>query len=129
MWLTRLWKFSNTRSLGERAETHASKWLRRKGLRLIARNYRCAHGEIDIIAQHQSELVFVEVRYRNRDNTFGGALESISLGKQRKLTRAAAHFLIKHPQYQDWPCRFDALIYDDTWKPEWIVAAFVSESL
>ncbi|MFA5241363.1 MAG: YraN family protein [Sulfuricella sp.] len=105
---------------GKQAEDHAAAFLQSRGLRLVARNYRCRMGEIDLIMEHGGTLVFVEVRLRRSDN-FGGAAASITGHKQRKLIHAAQHYL--QQQTRQPPCRFDALLLDGL-KIEWIKDAF-----
>lgn len=115
---------SRTTRIGMHAEEHARRWLIKQGFRIIQCNYRCQYGEIDLIAQHQCELVFVEVRYRNGKEGFGDAAESVNERKQRKIKRTAANFLMRHPHYHDWPCRFDVLAFNEGDEPEQIIAAF-----
>lgn len=105
---------------GKQAEDHAATFLQGQGLRLVARNYRCRMGEIDLIMEHGGTLVFVEVRLR-RSESFGGAAASITGHKQRKLIHAAQHYL--QQQTRQPPCRFDALLLDGL-KIEWIKDAF-----
>lgn len=105
---------------GKEAENHAAVFLQNHGLRLVARNYRCRMGEIDLIMEHGGTLVFVEVRMRRSEN-FGGAAASINGHKQRKLIHAAQHYL--QQQAKQPPCRFDALLIDGG-KIEWIKDAF-----
>ncbi len=105
---------------GKEAENHAASFLQSQGLRLVARNYRCRMGEIDLIMEHGSTLVFVEVRMRRSEN-FGGAAASITGHKQRKLIHAAQHFL--QQQTKQPSCRFDAVLMNGN-KIEWIKDAF-----
>jgi putative endonuclease len=105
---------------GKEAENHAASFLQSQGLRLVARNYRCRMGEIDLIMEHGSTLVFVEVRMRRSEN-FGGAAASITGHKQRKLIHAAQHFL--QQQTKQPSCRFDAVLMSGD-KIEWIKDAF-----
>lgn len=93
---------------GEQAEAAACAYLQRHGLQLVERNYRCAHGEIDLIMREQQTLVFVEVRYRAGTN-FGGAAASVDARKQAKLVAAALHYLQRHPDTRKQPCRFDVM--------------------
>lgn len=97
---------------GQDAETWAKTYLTAQGLTWINSNYRCPHGEIDLIMlasdKREKLLVFVEVRLRNSDR-FGGAMASITPSKQQRIGRTAQHFLQHHPQYQSLPCRFDAV--------------------
>ena len=72
------------------------------------------------------QLVFVEVRYRRRDD-FGGAAASVGAAKQRKLRAAAQHYLQTHQGSENSPCRFDVVTYTgdaETGKMEWIRDAF-----
>ena len=93
---------------GARAEDAALKHLQRLGLKLIARNYRCKVGELDLIMEDEQHLVFIEVRLRNNPH-FGDGGDSITSAKQQKLARAAGVFLMRHAQFQDRPCRFDVV--------------------
>ena len=104
---------------GVAAEELAARYLATQGLRVIARNYRCRFGEIDLIAKDGEALVFVEVRLR-RNSRFGGALASITYAKQRKLIATARHYL---SGLRDAPsCRFDAILLDalDAGRIEWL---------
>lgn len=92
--------------IGQEHEAMAERYLCRKGLTIIARNYRCKAGEIDLIAEDRGTLVFVEVRYRGRNSLVTSA-ESVTPTKQRRLIRAAQHYLLSHRH--DCPCRFDVL--------------------
>ena len=104
---------------GVAAEELAARYLATQGLRVIARNYRCRFGEIDLIAKDGEALVFVEVRLR-RSGRFGGALASITHAKQKKLTATARCYL---SGLRDVPsCRFDAILLDalDARRIEWL---------
>jgi putative endonuclease len=107
---------------GEAAETLAAQHLEAHGLRILARNFRCRAGEIDIIAVDGDTLVFVEVRYR-ASHRFGGAAASIDGLKQAKIVRAAQFYLAGRPER---PCRFDAVLLDrlDPRAVEWVRDAF-----
>src|SRR3970040_1300812 len=75
---------------GARAEELCAELLRRAGLRVLARNWRCRHGEIDLVAEEGRTLVFAEVRYR-RDQRYGGAAEgSPARGRARAPPAARA---------------------------------------
>ncbi len=97
--------------LGEQAERLACQTLKAQGLRLIEANYRCKLGEIDLIFTDGDCLVFTEVRART-DCTMIDPFESIDEFKQHKLQRTAEYFLLSHPQYADYVCRFDAIAID-----------------
>ena len=93
---------------GAHAEDLACRFLLRQGLRLLARNYRCRQGEIDLIMQDRDNLVFVEVRYR-RQSRYGSGLESVTHRKQRRIVHCAAHYLHCHPQAARQAARFDVV--------------------
>jgi putative endonuclease len=112
-----------SRSIGEEAEQAALRYLEQEGLRLVETNYRCKGGEIDLIMQDKSCLVFVEVRYRS-GNRHGSALDSIDQHKQRRITLAAEHYLSKWGS--ELPeCRIDTLTFEQQLhQPVWIQNAF-----
>ncbi len=93
---------------GRAAENSALAHLQSNGLQLVARNYRCPGGELDMVMLERRELVFVEVRYRGSER-FGGAAPSVDAGKQRKLRRAGESFLQHHPDLAFNGCRFDVV--------------------
>lgn len=116
-----------TKSLGDAAEQRALDHLQRQGLRLVCRNYRLAGGprvraaEIDLILRERDgTLVFVEVRSR-RDAAHGGAAASVGAAKQRRIVRAAQHYLLRLAEPP--PCRFDVVAIDGA-QLQWIRAAF-----
>ncbi|MGZ3689439.1 MAG: YraN family protein [Bdellovibrionota bacterium] len=89
------------RVLGARAEREAEKWFAtRAGAKLLARNYFCKGGEIDLVFEEKresgrTELVFVEVRSRG-DTSWVSAAESVGTGKKMRLSRAIRHFLARY---------------------------------
>jgi putative endonuclease len=109
---------------GARAEDLCAEFLRRAGLRVVARNWRCRHGEIDLVAEERGTLVFAEVRFR-RDARFGGAAESVTAAKQARLAAAARLYLMRRP---DADCRFDVLLLDalEADRIQWVKNAFVA---
>jgi len=96
---------------GRAAEDRALKELGAAGLRLVARNFRCRLGEIDLVMREGDTLVFVEVRQR-QSARFGDASESVTVAKQRKLLAAAALFVAWHPALRDLRMRFDLFALD-----------------
>ena len=108
---------------GSEAEYAAIAYLQRQQLLLIAQNYRCRFGEIDLIMKDGATLVFVEVRMRTNE-TFGGAAASITPSKQTKLLRTARHYLSGLDT--EPACRFDALLLSgrNGQVIEWIKNAF-----
>ena len=114
------------RVAGDAAEAAAAHFLQARGLRILARNFRCRSGEIDLIAEHEGMLVFVEVR-RRRHGGYGGSLASVDRRKQRRLTRAAQTYLQETAQ-SERPCRFDVVGYDgEEAPPNWIRNAFEAQ--
>ena len=107
-------------SLGIDAEERAAAYLSAHGVDIVSRNFRTRLGEIDLIARDGDTLVFVEVRMRSAGG-FGGALESITPRKQRRIQAAAQQFL---GQYRDPPrCRFDVVALEQG-EIRWLRAAF-----
>jgi putative endonuclease len=93
---------------GARAEALCAERMRRAGLRVIARNWRCRLGEIDLIADEAGVTVFAEVRQRSSRH-FGGAAESITAAKRARLIAAAQHYLAGRSERG---CRFDVMLLD-----------------
>jgi putative endonuclease len=81
--------------LGRAGEQVAAEYLERAGLRILDRNWRCADGEIDIVAAERRVLVVCEVKTRS-DARFGTPLEAISRNKRTRLRRLAAQWLAAH---------------------------------
>jgi putative endonuclease len=105
--------------------------LERKGYQILAANYRCQFGEIDLIAEESHELVFIEVKSRT-GSAYGRGLESITTRKKHHILRTAWYYLEQlHQSHR--PFRFDALEisfdYDgNPVKAELIQNAFVFDS-
>jgi len=117
----------STKAVGDAAEARALAHLQARGLELVQRNYRVAGGphargaEIDLILRERDgTLVFVEVRSR-ASGAHGGALASVVAAKQRRIVRAARHFLLRWPVPP--PCRFDVVAIEGA-RIDWIQAAF-----
>lgn len=84
------------RVLGQWGEKQVAEKLRQEGWTISATNFRCRMGELDIVAQNERYLVFVEVKLR-RDGRYGAACESVTPAKQRKLRLSAQLYLLDHP--------------------------------
>ena len=117
----------NTKAIGDDAESLALAYLQRQGLVLVQRNYRVAGGphvrgaEIDLILRERDgTLVLVEVRSR-AGASHGGAAASVGGTKQRRIVRAAEHYLLRLPVLP--PCRFDVVALDGG-QIQWVKAAF-----
>lgn len=115
----------NGASKGAQAEDLAADYLSRRGVKIIARNFRIRGGEIDLIGEDGITLVFVEVRLRS-NSQYGGAAASITPHKQRRIILAAQHWLSQHGNRD---CRFDCVVMDavDAARIEWIKHAFITE--
>lgn len=113
-------------AVGTRLERTAERYLSRRGLRTLARNYRCRGGELDLVMRHGESIVFVEVRYR-RSRAYGSAGESVDWRKQQRLLRAAEHYLARHGEQGRCPCRFDVVAIHgppEALELDWIEGAF-----
>lgn len=115
----------NKKQRGDAAEEKALGFLQIQGLRLLMRNFRSPFGEIDLIMQDQEEIVFVEVRSRER-SYFGTAIESIDKTKQQKIIKSATCYLQKRGWSDKANCRFDVIGLSST-NIEWIKDAFTDE--
>lgn len=93
---------------GTEQEAYAEDFLRKQGLSLICKNYRCKLGEIDLIMQDGEVLVFVEVRLRS-NVAYGSGAETVTLRKQRKTINTALIYLQRHPHLAKRTCRFDVI--------------------
>lgn len=109
---------------GQEAEEAACAFLRKNGLRLLARNYRTPFGEIDLVMRDGDTLVFVEVRFRGRAD-FGQPAETVVAAKQRRLRATAEHYLQSVRGASKKPCRFDIVALSGaTASIEWLRNAF-----
>lgn len=111
---------------GEAAERLVCEHLISHGLSVLARNYRCPHGEIDLVMRAAGTLVFVEVRYR-RTSRFGTPAETVDARKQARLRATAEHFLQRHAPGCKTPCRFDIVAVSGEGtevRLEWLQNAF-----
>ena len=107
---------------GDADEARAAAYLESRSLRIVARNFRCKAGEIDLIAMSGQTTVFVEVRARTSDR-FGGAAASITAAKRRRLVNTARYYLAQTGG--DRACRFDVVLLSGAARElEWIQDAF-----
>jgi len=93
--------------LGKEGERIAERYLKKKGYKLIERNYRCAVGELDLIVLDRRVVVFVEVKTRS-GHGYGSPLEAVEFRKQRKMIQAAQYFLSEKKLHQR-DARFDVV--------------------
>jgi putative endonuclease len=94
-------------TFGQAGEDLAAAFLKRKGYKILVRNYRQKFGEIDIIASSEGTLVFVEVKTR-KNTAFGTPFEAVTEKKQRQIGRVAQDYLGKNDLF-DKPARFDVV--------------------
>lgn len=95
---------------GEAGEDAALAFLQSQGCTLLARNWHCAYGEIDLIVKNGGMILFVEVKYR-KNRQFGGAAYSISPSKLLKLQRSVEYYLQQN-RLTNVPCRLDAVLIE-----------------
>jgi putative endonuclease len=114
------------REAGNEAEEAALAHLKRSGLKLIARNYRCKAGEIDLIMLDGETLALIEVRFRATSD-FDGPAASVTQRKRRRIIQAAGHLLLTRADLRRHPARFDVIGVSPGLRGahiEWIKAAF-----
>ena len=111
---------------GRLAERRAAQFLESHGLHIIASNYQCRWGEIDIIALEGTTLIFAEVKFRSRSN-WGAPADHVTFRKKQRLVRAAREFLSQplSPSYEQ--IRFDVVACQRTIR--WIQRAFTVDDL
>ena len=101
----------STHSVGMHGEEKATQFLQAEGFSIIERNWRTRSGEIDIIAQKDDVLVFVEVKTLPSGN-LDTLSHELDARKQRKIIKTANFFLLKHRKYNSCRIRFDVLVID-----------------
>lgn len=95
-----MWPFGRSKPLGERGEKLARRHLRRAGLKVLARNYRCPSGEIDLIVLDRAPaagaagptIAFIEVKTRG-DDAWTDPESAVDSDKRRRIRKAAAYYL------------------------------------
>lgn len=95
------------RAFGGEAEEVAVGYLERQGYRILARNFLCPYGELDVVAEQGETLCFVEVRMRSHA-AWGDPSQTVSGRKQRRVVKAALHYLFQQRR-SDWAIRFDVV--------------------
>jgi putative endonuclease len=92
---------------GATGEDLACRHLEAQGFEVLARNYRCRSGEVDVVARDGDATVFVEVKERS-GRSHGEGHESVTFGKRRRIVRAARLFAAAHG-LSERPLRFDVI--------------------
>lgn len=100
-------KSAGTRAAGKEGEELAVRHLEARGYRILARNYRCTVGEIDVVATQDEYLVFVEVKTRRGRTAYPPGL-SVNGSKMAKLRELGSYYLSEHPHLNLQP-RFDVI--------------------
>ena len=105
----------NKREVGSGKERIAAEYLKEHGYRIIEMNYFCKAGEIDIIAEEDGYLCFIEVKFR-ADEASGFPEEAVDRRKASRITRSALFYMNENGYAEDTPCRFDvvAILGDET---------------
>ena len=93
--------------LGRVGEKKAAEFLKEKGYKILETNYKTYLGEIDIIAEDNGVVVFVEVKTRSNDG-YGAPSEAVDKRKQDKYYKVATEYLVREKK-QDSLCRFDVI--------------------
>ena len=96
-----------TQAFGEIGERVAERWLRRKGWRIVQRRFRNGHRDIDLVAERDGLIAFVEVKAR-KGSEFGLPVEAVNWRKQRELARSAHVWIERHGR-PDEAYRFDVI--------------------
>jgi putative endonuclease len=118
------------REAGALWERSAESFLRRRGLNLLHRNFRCRFGEIDLVMEDGATIVFVEVKYRSSSRHGSGA-NAVTARKQGRISRTAAWYLAKNPHRAEQDCRFDVVSMDPGKEDngiQWIRNAFYANT-
>jgi putative endonuclease len=115
------------RQRGMAGEDLAAKYLELRGLKILARNLRCKAGELDLVCLDGGVLAIVEVRQRECAE-FGGALDSVTWTKQRKIIRTTRYFLQRQVEWRGYSMRFDVIavqgLPDGVHEIVWVKDAF-----
>ena len=99
----------NTREIGNKYEDKSVETLVREAYKILERNYQNRFGEIDIIAEKNKEIVFIEVKYR-KTSKFGYGYEAVDRRKIMKILKLANYYM-QSKKYQDYKIRFDCMSY------------------
>jgi putative endonuclease len=81
--------------LGQAGELVAERWLRRQGWRVLQRRFRSGHRDIDLVAEREGLVAFIEVKAR-RGSRFGDPVQAVNWRKQRELARSASVWIDRH---------------------------------
>ena len=96
------------KDLGDFGEKTSVQYLKDNGYAIICEKYNTNGGEIDIIAENEKYLVFIEVKYRS-SSAKGLPEEAVTQSKMRTISRVADYYRLRHGYGEDTPCRFDVV--------------------
>lgn len=103
---------SQNRKIGAAYEEKAAAYLKEQGYHILAQNFICRQGELDIVAKDKEYLVFVEVKYR-KSGMYGQAIESISYQKMKRIYATARYYMYCNNFSENTPCRFDVIAFEN----------------
>lgn len=109
----------STRAVGSRYEALAASYLEERGCRVLEKNFTCRQGEIDLIVNQGTTLVFVEVKYR-KDARMGFPAQAVTERKKKRLIHAARYYMADRQISQSQEIRFDVIAIlgeEVTWIP------------
>ncbi|MBI2550821.1 YraN family protein [Candidatus Uhrbacteria bacterium] len=101
----------NRKEVGDAGEARAAEWLATRGYRVVCRQYRTQLGEIDLVCEEGTELVFVEVKTRRKSTRFGYPEETITRQKVLRLLKAGYAYLREH-HMPDRAFRLEAVLVE-----------------
>ncbi len=111
-------KTAARQGLGRTGERLAAEELLRQGYRILEQNFRCSYGEIDLVAEDEHDLIFVEVKTR-RGTAFGLPEEAVTHRKQQKIVQVASYYLGLHAcSDRSWRIDVVAVQLSKNGKPE-----------
>lgn len=112
----------DNRSRGSEMEQRADQFLRDAKVWILAHNFRCRFGEVDLVGRDGEYLVFFEVKWR-KDDSSGDAAEAVNERKQKKLCEVSDYYRMRHVDLAKLPVRFDVLAMEGE-EIRWIRDAF-----
>lgn len=116
-------KRQKAEKFGRNAEDIAALFLRAKGYELLNQRYKTPHGEIDLVMERDSTIIFIEVKARAKQGDWATALESIN---QTRIANAALIWISKNPNYSERDMRFDVLLLTPNQDPHHLENAFMA---
>lgn len=94
--------------MGGEYETIAADYLIGQGYKILERNHHNPYGELDIIAEKDRTIIYIEIKFRS-GSQYGDPLEAVDGRKQRRISMAASYHYARHGALEGRPCRFDVI--------------------